>query len=407
MNARGSFVGIGLTAVLAALSMPTDGRAQSCYDGICASPIVCNECGDWEDDHSNHTAPPETTHNFESAAYYPYRPGGGAAVGGSYHVTVYWRSYHRAMPKGDDKGHCSEFCAQKDVPYNQCFSFWGLDGLGLLPEKVVRKGGPYALSIRNGWIQGPYQSPPSNQGKWEWPETTPQSGITGSCAWWYSGRDHDWTSRPTDVLEATFFVGNWNGSSWANPDYELFWDEDDGIGNDDLDFRVTPSQPGVVSLGRAVETCLDYGSQGQRFTLHRDAVLMLCENRNLTDRCDDHLFEIWFDVQCRWVRPPLSVSVSGPYWLALHESGQFTANPGNGQAPYTYRWRTRIGNAYSWGSWSSWYGTGSSNVTYASLHSCDYDRLQVEAEVTDSAAAKATSSSIAYISDPCGSPGPE
>jgi len=313
MKAQRWIVSSGVAAILATVVFAADVGAQPCYEGICASPIVCNECGDWEDDHSNHLAPIETTHDFETDVYFPYRPSGGAAPGEDYDVTVYWRSYHRAMNKGKDGGHCAKFCAYHEVPFDGCTSFWGLDGIGLSAEKTRRRGGVPARSITHARIDGTYQN---DEGKWEWPEQGWQSGNifgdTYPCAG-FAGGHHDWASRPTDILAATYRVYDWSGITWGQySDYELYWDEGDTGGNDDLDFRITASQPGVVALGKAVETCLKYGAATDRFTIHRDAVLMLCENRNLTDRCDDHLFEIWFDVQCKWVTAPDCLDLGEP-----------------------------------------------------------------------------------------------
>ena len=395
-------IGIGTVTILVVSPLQVETAAQSCQDGICASPIVCNECGDWEDDHSGHTAPPEATHISEIALYYPVKPSGGAPVGGDFDVVVYWRSYHRAMNKGVDGGHCAKFCSQKDVGFNQCSFFWGLDGLGLQPEKTVRHAGPTASPINIYRIEGPYQN---HEYKWEWAEQSWQSGIgnTYSCAL-FAGGHHDWTSRPTDIMTAKFKVNDWNGSSWGqSPDYELFWDEDDGAGaggNDDLDFRITTSQPGLVALRSAVENCLKHGSADQRFTLHRDAVLMLCENRNLTDRCDDHLFEIWFDVQCRWDLQ-FYASITGSQYINLHQSAQYTASLSGGTAPFTYEWRVRQGQALSWESWSPWYSTGTTNYTYASLHTCGYDRFQLEVAVRDSRSYTANATYTVYILNPC------
>lgn len=283
----------------------------ACIDGICATPVVCNECSHWVDDHDDHTDPLERIHAGELGPLYPMRPDGGAAPEHDYDVTIFWRSYHRAMNQGTDGGHCGRFCKVVDRPIDQCDSFAGLDGLGLRPEKTVRHGGAVAESISIARIDGPFQN---DEGKWEWAERRRQNGAwpfnEHPCSQSIVGGSHEWTSRPTDILQARFRVDGWDGVSWnGNPDYELFWDEGDGFanGNDDFEFRVTPNQPGVVALGRAVEACLKHGTEGQRFTLHRDAVLMLCENNA---RCHDHLFEIWFDVQCTWNAPVTCLSTN-------------------------------------------------------------------------------------------------
>lgn len=97
----------------------------------------------------------------------------------------------------------------------------------------------------------------------------------------------------------------------------------------------------------------------------------------------------------------LTVSVSGSQYVARHQSAQYTANAAGGSAPYTYEWRSRQGNAWSWGAWQSWFSTGSTNYTYASINSCGLDRNQLEVRVTDSLGATATSSITIFITNPC------
>jgi Big-like domain-containing protein len=99
--------------------------------------------------------------------------------------------------------------------------------------------------------------------------------------------------------------------------------------------------------------------------------------------------------------PPLSVSLSGPQYVSLHTSSQYTASASGGTPPYTYEWHSRQGNASFWGSWSSWFSTGSTNYTFASINSCGLDRDQLEVRVTDSVGAQATSSFTFYITNPC------
>ena len=272
-------------------------------EGICASPILCNECGDWEGPHVDHTPPPTALHDQEIATKYPFRPTGGAPVGKDYDVSIFWTSYHRALNRGTDGGHCDMFCRDKDTPIGLCNHYWGLDGVGLQPDqrdkRAEHQGGARARYINVYRIDGPYQNP---EKKWEWPEIQVQEGRFNKypCSGIVGSR-HDWTSRPTPILYAVFRVNGWNGSQWdTDPHYTVRWDEDDAAGNEDFDFSLTPNQPGVIALDRAVETCLKHGQEGRTFTLHRDAALMLCENGN----CHDHMFEIWFDVQCRWAPPP-------------------------------------------------------------------------------------------------------
>jgi hypothetical protein len=45
----------------------------------------------------------------------------------------------------------------------------------------------------------------------------------------------------------------------------------------------------------------------------------------------------------------LTVNTSGSQSVARHQSAQYTANAAGGTAPYTYEWRSRQGNAWSWG----------------------------------------------------------
>jgi Dual-action HEIGH metallo-peptidase len=99
--------------------------------------------------------------------------------------------------------------------------------------------------------------------------------------------------------------------------------------------------------------------------------------------------------------PPLSVSISGKQYVARHESAPYTATPANGTAPYTYEWRTRQTGPSIWGSWSGWFSTGSSNVTYASINSCGLNTNYLEVRVTDAVGAQATGSYTIYITNPC------
>lgn len=98
---------------------------------------------------------------------------------------------------------------------------------------------------------------------------------------------------------------------------------------------------------------------------------------------------------------PLSVSVSGPSSLARYQSLQYTASPVGGTSPYTYEWRQRDGWQGSYGAWSGWWSSGSTNTTYTSVNSCGIDRKELEVRVTDAASAQATSSYTIYVSNPC------
>jgi len=101
--------------------------------------------------------------------------------------------------------------------------------------------------------------------------------------------------------------------------------------------------------------------------------------------------------------PPLGVYISGPAQLMLHESGQYFANASGGVGPYTYAWRSRnCGPAVGCGAWQSWYSTGSQNYTFASINSCGYNEIDLEARVTDSRSIFAYSLTyVIRITNPC------
>ena len=98
---------------------------------------------------------------------------------------------------------------------------------------------------------------------------------------------------------------------------------------------------------------------------------------------------------------PFGVSISGKQYVARHESAPYTATVTGGTAPFTYEWRTRQSGPGISGSWSSWFSTGSSNVTYASINSCGLNTNYLEVRVTDSAARQTTASYTMYITNPC------
>lgn len=98
---------------------------------------------------------------------------------------------------------------------------------------------------------------------------------------------------------------------------------------------------------------------------------------------------------------PPSVWLAGPSSVTRYQSAQYTASASGGTAPYTYQWRSRQGNAYSWGSWQNWYSTGSTNYTYASVNGCGITRNQIEVLVTDANGGTATSSITSNVSNPC------
>jgi hypothetical protein len=69
--------------------------------------------------------------------------------------------------------------------------------------------------------------------------------------------------------------------------------------------------------------------------------------------------------------------------------------------PYTYEWRSRQSGPSTSGTWSGWYGTGSSSVTYTSISSCGLNTNHLEARVTDAAGKQATGSYTVYLTNPC------
>lgn len=103
-----------------------------------------------------------------------------------------------------------------------------------------------------------------------------------------------------------------------------------------------------------------------------------------------------------WMYPrPFSVSISGKQYVAKHESAPYTATVSGGTGPFTYEWRTRQSGPSTSGTWSGWFSTGSSNVTYASINSCGLNTNYLEVRVTDSTARQTTGSYTMYITNPC------
>jgi hypothetical protein len=103
--------------------------------------------------------------------------------------------------------------------------------------------------------------------------------------------------------------------------------------------------------------------------------------------------------------PPLSVTISGPQYVTLHQSAQYFATPAHGTAPYTYEWRSRQcadGGGYNCGAWQNWFSTGAQNYTYASVNGCNIARNELQARVTDAVLSTATSYTYPiWITNPC------
>jgi len=103
-----------------------------------------------------------------------------------------------------------------------------------------------------------------------------------------------------------------------------------------------------------------------------------------------------------WMYPrPFGVGISGKQYVAKHESAPYTATVNGGTGPFTYEWRTRQSGPSTSGTWSGWFSTGSSNVTYASINSCGLNTNYLEVRVTDSTSRQATGSYTMYITNPC------
>ncbi|MBV9109648.1 MAG: hypothetical protein JO306_09610 [Gemmatimonadetes bacterium] len=103
----------------------------------------------------------------------------------------------------------------------------------------------------------------------------------------------------------------------------------------------------------------------------------------------------------RYLYPGVSVSISGSQYVTLHQSAPYTANTTNGTGPFSYEWRTRQSGPSTSGTWSSWFSSGTSNVTYASINSCGLNTNYLEARVTDANGKQATASYTIYITNPC------
>jgi hypothetical protein len=99
--------------------------------------------------------------------------------------------------------------------------------------------------------------------------------------------------------------------------------------------------------------------------------------------------------------PPFTVGITGPQYIALHQSAQYVANASGGTPPYNYQWRSRDGYYNSMGPWSPWFSTGSTNYTYASINSCGLNQKDLQVLVTDALGATVTGPYFIYITNPC------
>lgn len=98
---------------------------------------------------------------------------------------------------------------------------------------------------------------------------------------------------------------------------------------------------------------------------------------------------------------PYRATLSGKQYVTLHESAPYTASVTGGTGPFTYEWRSRQSGPNTSGTWSGWFSTGSSNYTYASIHSCGLNTNHLEVRVTDSTARQTTGSYTVYLTNPC------
>jgi hypothetical protein len=99
---------------------------------------------------------------------------------------------------------------------------------------------------------------------------------------------------------------------------------------------------------------------------------------------------------------PLSItSISGPTYIVRFQSAQYTTGGTGGAPSYTYQWRVREGWNSNFGAWGPWSSPSTQNYTYTSVNSCGVNTKQIEAKVTDSASASATTSKTIYVNNPC------
>jgi hypothetical protein len=103
--------------------------------------------------------------------------------------------------------------------------------------------------------------------------------------------------------------------------------------------------------------------------------------------------------------PPFSASISGAQYVTRYQSAQYFASTTNGNAPFTYEWRTRQctdSQGFNCGAWQDWYSTGSQDYTYASINSCGLVRNELQGRVTGGDSRVTTSSTYPiWITNPC------
>lgn len=98
---------------------------------------------------------------------------------------------------------------------------------------------------------------------------------------------------------------------------------------------------------------------------------------------------------------PLTTYISGTQYIAKHASVAYTANTGGGVSPFSYEWRQRDGWNWSFGAWSSYWSTGSTNYTYTSVNSCGINQKELQVRVTDAVGQVETASYNIFITNAC------
>jgi hypothetical protein len=201
-------------------------------------------------------------------------------------VQLTFTSPRRRNVQGKDGGHNERYCDAIDQFYRRCIggsTKWHMDGLQLVPEKLVLLYGNVAAradsKIRNA-IEGPYQL---KSGKWEWRDD----------------RFNEWTRRSIILLDMYYDGIIWDGSTThASSYYSVRWEElDPGTGNDDFDW--------TVNFIPYVEACFKAAPEPNRiYKVSTDNVIrntndpnrFFCDSRG----CRDGEYEVRFDVTCSW-----------------------------------------------------------------------------------------------------------